>query len=446
MKIVVAGAGQVGRHAAEVLGESGHSVTVIDTSARVLRALDEAIDLKSLHGNCAQAEKLVEAGVADCDLFIAATSNDETNLFSASLAKGVGAKKCLARVHHSTYFSQRGLDYKRYLGIDELLCPEFITAQAIARTLRNPGAGTIENFANGTIQMHKFPVNDDAPAVSKALPALNLPGRTRIVAITRDGDTFIPTRKTVIQRGDVVTLIGGTDTIANARKFFFSGKLKRSHVVIMGGASIAVWLCRALKQRTFAVRLFETKPERAQELAEKLDHITVINADPTDSAVALDERISDADVFVAVTGDDEHNILAAAQAKASGVNTAITVVQRSIYIRLLPHIGIDYAFSPRSDAVREVQRLLETGPVLELTHIAKGKIKLYEVRPTSRGVGVGLPLKEVQFPPQTLVVAIQREDIATVPGADDVIEEGNILLVVGHHGIDRELRKLFVGK
>ena len=446
MNIVIAGAGQVGRHAAEVLGESGHNVTVIDTSARVLRALDEAADLKSFNGNCAQADKLVEAGVGDCDLYIAATSNDEVNLFSASLAKGVGARRCLARVYHSTYFSQRGLDYKAHLGIDELLCPQFITAQAIARTLRNPGATAIENFASGTIQMHKFPVADNAPAVGRALPALNLPGRTRIVAITRDNDAFVPDRETIINDGDEVTLIGESGTIADARKFFVTGKPKRVHVVIMGGSSIAVWLCRALKKRNFAIRLFETRPERAEELAEKLDHVTVINADPTEPAIALDERVGAADVFVALSGDDEHNILAAAQAKSAGVATAVTVVQRSVYIRLLPHIGINYAFSPRSDAVREIQHMLETSPVLELTHIAEGKIELYQVTPTALGSATGLPLKEVRFPPQTVVAAIQRGEEATVPGADDVIEEGNTLLVVSPSGMEKELRNVFVGK
>jgi trk system potassium uptake protein TrkA len=446
MKTVIAGAGQVGRHAAEVLAEAGHRVTVVDTSAQVLRALDDAIDVRSYQSNCAQAEKLIEAGVADCDLFIAATSNDETNLFSASLAKGVGARKCLARVHHSTYFSQRGLDYKRHLGIDELLCPEFITAQAIARTLRNPGASAIENFADGAIQMHKFPVTDEAPAIGRALAALHLPGRTRIVAVTRDDQTFIPGRDTTIERGDLVTLIGETGTITAARKFFFSGKPRRIHVVIMGGSPIAVWLCRALRARNFAIRLFETRAERAEELAEKLEHVTIINADPTDPAVALDERVGSADAFVAVTGDDEHNILAAAQAKASGVATAVVVVQRSIYIRLLPHIGIDHAFSPRSDAVREIQRMLETGPVLELTHIAEGCIKLYEVIPTERGAGIGAPLKAVQFPAHTLVAAIQRGDGTVVPGADDVVEAGNTVLVVGPDGIEKELRHLFVGK
>ncbi|MCP4589495.1 MAG: Trk system potassium transporter TrkA [bacterium] len=446
MKILIAGAGQVGRHAAEVLGEAGHSVTVMDIAPGVLRSLDDTVDLKSYQGNCAQAEKLIEAGVNDSDLFIAATSDDATNLFSSSLAKGVGAKRCLARVHHSTYFSQRGLDYKKHLGVDDLLCPQFITAQVIARTLRNPGATALENFADGAIQMHKFPVHDHAPAVGKALPALNLPGRTRIVAITRGDQTSIPDRETIIQADDVVTLIGGSDSIENARKFFFSGKPKRTHVVIMGGASISVWLCRSLKKRNFAIRLFETRPERAVELAEKLEHVTVINADPTEPAVAQEERIGAADAFVAVTGDDEHNILAAAQAKASGVKTAITVVQRPVYIRLLPHIGIDHAFSPRSDAVRDILRMLETKPVLELSHIAEGAISLYQVTPTVRSSSVNVPLREVQFPPRTLVAAIQRPSGAIVPSADDVIEEGNKLLIVGPHGVERQLRKFFTGK
>jgi trk system potassium uptake protein TrkA len=213
----------------------------------------------------------------------------------------------------------------------------------------------------------------------------------------------------------------------------------------MGGPALSVWLCRALRGRNFSVRLFETDPERAEELARKLDHVTVIQADPTDLTLFEEEKIAAADAFVALTRDDEHNILGAAQAKSLGTQRCIAVVERSTYMHLLQHVGIDQAFSPRHVAAREIQSLIETRPVRCLASIAEGAADVYEVRPTQNGPATDMALKNLRMPAHSMIAAIQREDQVKVPGANDKVRAGDLIIAIGPHGLDKEFRKLFAG-
>lgn len=443
MNIVLCGAGQVGSHAAEQLAGMGNSITIIDKDPERIRKLEDTLDVRTLCGNCAAAATLLEAGCDDADLAVAATENDEINLFTAAVAKGVGAKRAIARVHHSTYFEQRGLDYKAHFGIDSLICPEYSTAQAIVQTLRNPGALAIENFARGRIEMHEFAVSETASAVGIALTELGLPPGTRLAAITRGGDMFIPDGTSVIQAGDVVVLVGNSNVFDRARKLFRDQVPKRQRVVIMGGPPMAVWLCRALKERDFSIRLFETNRQRAEELAEKLDWVTVLQANPTDPSVFDDEKIDQADAFVGLLDDDEHNILGCAWAKSRGIPQAIAVVQRADYLHLMKSVGIDRPFSPRQVAVTEIKRFLDTSPLRRFATLATGFVDVFWVRVGEKGRVVNKSLREVKLTPDWVIAAIQHGQTVGVPGADDIIHAGDTVLVIGRAGADARLRKIF---
>jgi trk system potassium uptake protein len=360
MNIIICGAGEVGSHAAEELAAAGHNITVIDSDAGRLEVVGDQMDIGTLHGNAAYADVLREAGAAGADMLVAATDSDEINLLSASIVKAIGAKKSIARVHHSMYFEGHGLDYRVHFGIDLLVCPEYSTATAIARTLRNPAAIAIEHFAHGLVDMQEFPVSADAPALDKPLSQLKLPPGSRLAAIARDNDVFIPDASTHVVKGDRVILVGNANVFYEARRMFHKDDIGRRRVVIMGGNPMAVWLCRALRERNWSIRLFETNRARAEELADKLDWVTVLNADPTDRSVFLEENLSQADVFVALLDDDEANIIGCVLAKSLGVTTVVAVVQRPTYLDLLYHIGVDRPFSPRMVAVRERRFLCVT--------------------------------------------------------------------------------------
>jgi len=444
MNIIICGAGDVGRHSAEVLSPAGHNITVIDLDEAKLGILDEMIDVRTLAGDCTRADVLEEANVDGADLLIAATNIDQINLLTCAVATALGVEMCIARVHHSAFFEGQGLDYGKALGIDHLICPESTTAQAIASTLRSPGSLAIESFAQGKVEMQSFPVSDDAKAVGKQLKELKLPG-ARVVAVNHRGEAFVPFATTVIHAGDVVTLIGDAQNFDKTRKLFDTKADRRLSVMVMGGSALAVWLCRALKNRNMSVRLFEPDRERAEELAEKLDWITVLHADAINTDALADERVDQADAFVAVTEDDETNILAAARAKSMGGKTAIAVLQRGTYLHLLEHVGIDKAFSPRETAVVEMLRRLETGPMRHLGSLEAGIAEVYEMRLGEGSPLVGQPLREVKLPEQAAVAVIHRDDRVFVPGGDDELRTKDAVVVIAPGTARKALRKLFAG-
>jgi trk system potassium uptake protein TrkA len=443
MNIVICGAGHVGSYTAEVLAGAGHNITVIDTQADRLRAIGETMDVATLRGNAAAADILRQAGADSADMVVAATNSDEVNLLAASVAKGVGAAKSIARVHHSAYFAHRGLDYQQHLNIDQLICPEFSTAIAIARTLRNPGALAIEDFARGTIEVQEFPIGRKAPAIGKSLMELAMPPNCRLAAITREGNAFIPGGATTIEAGDNVILVGNAEVFTDARKLFHDEKLGRRRIVIMGGPPMAVWLCRALQTRDFSIRLFEIDPDRAGELAEKLDWITVLQADPTDRTVFEEEHLDQVDAFVALLDDDEHNILGCAWAKSLGVKDVIAVVQRPNYMHLLPSVGIDRPFSPRRVAVKEIEQVLDDSPLRRMSSLAEGYIDVYRVRVGESSEVVGKRLRDIKLTPNWMIAVLQHDGETRVPSADDRLAAGDTIQVIGRHGEEKTLRKLF---
>ena len=446
MNVIIAGAGEVGGHAAEVLSAAGHSVTVIDVSAERLRSLDDTLDVRTLVGHCAHFGVLHEAGVERCDLMIATTQVDEINLLAAALAKAAGTRKTIVRVHHTANFALRGMPYAEQLGIDELICPEHLTSLAIARTFRNPGFIALEEFGRGKLLMQRFAVADGAPAVGKKLSEVSLPTNTRVATVESSAGYAIAHADTAVVTGDFVTLIGASGAFESARKLFSKGKEKRQNIAIMGETTTAVWLCRAFKSKIFGVRLFVEGRERAEELSEKLTYVTVIEADPTDAATFTDEHIEKTDAFIAVTDDDERNILACAQAKALGVPCSVAVVQRTKYLHLFPHVGIDHAFCPRAVAVKAIQPLIDVGPIRSLAVFAEDAAEVYELRPSKRAKILGHELRNIKLPTQAMIAAIRRGDDAYVPGADDQVMTGDTILVIGPRGIADDLVKMFVNK
>jgi len=445
MNILICGAGEVGRHSAEVLAKSGHSITIIDQSPTRLAEIDEMMDVRSMLGDCAQAEVLLQAGADKADLLIAATNIDEVNLLSASVAKGIGCATTIARVHHSGFYEDRGLNYAKHLGIDHLVCPEYTTAQAIVAALRSPGALAVENFAHGLIEMQRIEVGATSKAVGVALRDLKAPGTSLIACIERPDRSFVPKAETVIKAGDVLTLIGETKGIAQTSKYYNPEHSGRRRIMVMGGSTQSVWLCRELKRVGASIRLFVGDEQRAIELAEKLDWVTVINSDVINSDALKEERVDQSDAFVAATDDEETNILGAALAKTRGAKTAVCVMQRPTYLHLLEYIGIDRAFSPRATAVNEITRLLDDRDVRHLASLSRGVADLYEMHlgPTLAPGVEGKTLTQIDFPPHCLVAAISRGERVYIPGAMDKFEPSDVVVILGPAEVEKQLNKLF---
>jgi trk system potassium uptake protein TrkA len=443
MDIVICGAGDVGTHAAESLASSGHGVTVIDIDPARLGRIEETLDVRSLRGNCAEAPVLEEAGVRGADMVVAATGSDEVNLLVASLARGLGARKTIARVHHNAFVEGSRFDYGRHFGIDLLICPEHSAALAIARSLRNPGAVAIETFSRGRIEMQEFVASEKGTGIGKRLMDVHMPSGTRLAMIGRKGTAIIPEATSVVVPRDTLIMVGNAGAFDEGRKLFQADRPPRRKAVLMGGTPIAVWLCRALREHNFSIRLFEPDRQRAQALADSLDWVTVIQADPTDRSVFDEEHLGQADVFLCLLDDDEDNIIGGVLAKTRGVSQVVTVVQQTKYLDVIYDIGVDLAFSPRMEAAREINAVLDDSPLRHLGSLAEGYVDVFRVKVGDGAPVAGKPLREVHLAPDWVVAAVERDRVARVPGAEDVLQPGDVALVVGRGGGEDSLRSLF---
>ncbi|MFG0285433.1 MAG: Trk system potassium transporter TrkA [Phycisphaerales bacterium JB039] len=446
MRILICGAGHVGAFAAEALAAARHSITVIDIDPDRVREIGDRLDVAVLRADCAHAATLDEAGVGAADLLVAATDRDEVNLLAASIAKGMGARKSVARVRLDSYYDDRRFHYARHLGIDRLICPEYATSEQIAHILRNPAAIAIESFANWKIELQEFGVADRAPALGKRLVEAPFPRGARLVAVVRDGEAFAPDGQTVVRAGDKVVLVGEREVMPKAIRLFGQAKLQARDIVVMGGGPMAAWLCRALRDRAFHIRLFEPDRAIAEKLAAELDWVTVINADATSQDTFRSEYLGKADIFVAITDDDEANILGGAWAKSQGVKQALAVVQRPVYLHLLEHVGIDMAFSPRVAAMRELTQMLDDSPVLALSSLSRGALDVYRVRVTAASPLAERALREQKTPEGFIIAAVQHGGDAFVPGGDSVVHAGDTVLVVGPHRRSADLERFAAGE
>ena len=446
MNIIICGATETGAHAAEIFASKGDNVTVIDKNQVALEALGESLDIATLVGQPAAARVLKQAGAADADAVIAATDVDEVNLLCASTASYLGADRTFATVTHSTFLDRDTLDYSQIFSVDSLICPAFSTARAIASRLRNPAAITVEQLAGNTIEVQLFKASRGASGLGRRLADVELPAGARLAAITRGEDTYLPSGVSTVDEGDEVLLVANSDVFHEARRLFRAKDAGRRNVVIMGGPPIAVWLCRTLKNRGFTIRLFETQRVRAEELAEKLPWVTVIQSDPTDPSVFTDEHIEHADAFVALT-KDEHNILSCAWAASLGVVQTYPVVRRNDYGPFIEAMGITKTFNPKDLAIREIQQRLIRTRMTCVAELADGELSIYRIRVGKGAQVIDQALSALDLMPDCMIVVLEHDEhTGVVPSASEVLQENDVVFVVVRRGYEEELRKLFAVK
>lgn len=443
MKIIIAGAGEVGRSCAEVFAAAGHDVLVIDRRAPRLRDLSDTLDVSTMVGHAGDPSLLIRAGADRCDLFVAATSIDEVNILAASIARGLGAGMVIARAHHSAFHGGEHLDLLAHFRIDHLVFPERLTALEIVGALRDPGVQAVRRFAGEQVEMEQLTVAEDAPAVGTPLRSLRLPEGARVGVVVRQAHAFLPGPDTVLHPNDTITLVAAADVFEKAAAVFSTAKARARRVVISGGTAMGVWLARALSGSQMQVRLFEPDEARATELAEKLPHVTVLAADPTSPSVFEEEAIGSADAFVALGAHEEDNVLAALLAKSRGVRQTIAVLEESTYLDLVRQLGIDRVYSPRLVAAREIQMLADPRPVKPIADLIPDVAAVYEIRPRRNAPGLDRPLKDLGLPEGCVIIAIQRARRVRVPRATDTIQSGDVVVAIAPLTAEKTLRRLF---
>jgi len=445
MNIIIAGGGRVGYHLAKLLAIEHHDLTVIEKDPERLELIDQAVDASTINGNVISVVMLKESGVENADLFVSVTGRDEVNLLAAAAAKGLGAKQVVARVDEEAYIESSIL-YEAVLGIDYVLSPEALTALDIAKYIETSGIAALQDFGRGRVQMRQVRVSKSPTVGGKTLKDVVPPGSGVLLGvISRGSEIVIPHGDSIVEPGDMVTLVGKTEALEAMQKRFQGKESHIQRVVIMGGGSMGFLLARALDRRRRSIKIFERNPLRCEELANGLEHVEIICADGSSRETLERELAGEADVFVSVTDDDERNIMASVLAREVGAERTVAVVHQPDFASLVPKLGIDHAVTPRACLANRVLRMVHSGAVTSLAVLEEGRVEVVELSAKDKSPILNRPLKDLRnkFPKNALVAAILRGDQVIVPSGADAIRPGDsVVLIVDSESLE-SVQKLF---
>lgn len=452
MKIVIIGAGKVGKKIADRLTAEGHDIIVVDNDASRLNTLMNDQDVMCVLGNGAFYEVQAEAEVNRADVVIAATPQDEVNMLCCMLAKKIGAKRCIARVRTPGYYRQLGF-IREELGLSMTVNPEFAAASEIMRVLILPAAAQVEVFAGGRVEMVEFKITENNPIVGSTLAEVYKKYKIKILvcAVQRGGEVIIPDGDFVPQAGDRMSIASNHE---EAERFF--KKIGEKHekiksVMIVGGGRIGYYLAKQLIAIGMDVKIIENDYKRCVELSENLPEASVINADGTDHIVLKEEGIEHVDAFAALTGIDEENMIMAMYAKTKSVKKVISKINRGSYMSISDNIGLDSVVSPKQLAannilgyIRAMKNSENSNNVETIYKVVDEKVEAIEFIVREDASYLNKPLKELKTRRDVLIASIVRNRRPIVPGGDDCISKGDSVIVVTTRENLHDLREIFI--
>jgi len=413
MKIIIAGAGEVGSHLAKMLTEEYHDITIIDESEERLALINETMDVVTIQGNTSSVEVLASAGVANADLFVSVTpaKDQSINIISAMIAKKMGAKKVTARINNEEYLASENKLMFTDLGIDLLFYPEKIAASEIENLLRQSELSEFIDFAQGRLQLVVIRLNEGAPMIDKTLSdyqysASELSFRT--VAISRNGETIIPQKETIFKLGDLIYVIALREAVSEIREYTGKEDFDIKRITILGGGNIGEMVARQMEKSSDFVKIIEQDKERCDILAEHLDRTLVINGDSHNTDLLIEEDVKGCDAFVAVTPSSETNILACVAAKNMGVSKTIAEVENIDYIKLAEGMGIDSVINKKLITAGRIFRFTLSNKVrtVKVLNGSDAEVIEYVVNPNS--LITKAPLRELHFPKDAIIGGVIR--------------------------------------
>jgi len=445
LKVIVIGMGEVGKYIASVLSQEKHDVIIVDVSAAALAQAEETMDVLALRGHGASMKTLQEAKVQEADLVLGVTGRDEINLLAAITAKQLGAKRTVARVSNRDYLgdTERGF-YHNLLGIDLVISVQILVANEIRKLIKSVGALAIEDFADNRVEMMQLAIEDELGVLEKPLRDLDMPDGCLVAAILRNENLIIPGGADEILIGDEVFLIGTVENIPRLERMF--GKKRKYNVrkvAIVGGGDVGFSVARLLERESVDVILIEKNRERCAELSQKLHRTVIINGDGTDLSVLREEKMQNCDVFVAVGGYDEDNLVSSLLAKNLGAQRTVVVVDKPDYAQLYEMLGIDATVSPRLFAANQILKYVREQEVVSVSLLEDGKAEILEIIPSPGSHIVNKPLREVNFPRGAVITAVAGADTVFVPKGKDIIKAGNLVVVLTKPAVRPEVERLF---
>ncbi|AFK69526.1 MULTISPECIES: Trk system potassium transporter TrkA [Pseudomonas] len=450
MKIIILGAGQVGGTLAEHLASEANDITVVDTDGDRLRDLGDRLDIRTVQGRGSLPTVLRQAGADDADMLVAVTNSDETNMVACQVAYSLfHTPTKIARVRESSYLTREELFDNDHIPVDVLISPEQVVTNYIKRLIEHPGSLQVIDFAEGKAQLVAVKAYYGGPLVGQQLRQIraHMPNvDTRVAAIFRRDRPITPRGDTVIEADDEVFFIAAKKDIRAVM-----GELRRidetnKRIVIAGGGQIGERLAEAIESR-YQVKIIEMSPARCRHLSDTLESTVVLQGSASDKDLMLEENIADADIFLALTNDDEANIMSSLLAKRLGAGKVMTIINNPAYVDLVQGGDIDIAISPQLATIGTLLAHVRRGDIVSVHSLRRGAAEAIEAvahGDSKSSKVVGKAIENIALPPGTTIGAIIRDEEVMIAHDDTVIESGDhvILFVVDKKHI-RDVEKLF---
>ncbi|WP_437398854.1 Trk system potassium transporter TrkA [Flagellimonas lutimaris] len=449
MRIIIAGAGEVGFHLAKLLSYEAQEITLIDTDKERLSYADNHLDIRVLRGDATSIQVLQDARVSASDLVIGVTASETTNLTLCVLAKQLGCKRTMARISNTEFMDNRELIKFEELGIDELISPERLAAMEIQLMLNQSAFNDTYQFEEGLLTMFGVILPKTAPFVGKMVkeaarifPELNF----MPIALQRTGTQFtlIPRGDTIFKEGDQVYFITSDKGVEELYKLSGMQKQEIKNVMILGGSKVGYKTARDLCDKKFNVKLIEKNKEKAFDIADELPYALVINGDGRNVELLDEENLESMDAFIAVTGNSETNIMSCLVAKSKKIKKTIALVENMDYFQLSHSIGVDTLINKKLLAANSIFRYIRKGEVLALTRLNNLNAEILEFEVKASSLVNGEIIRELNFPREASIGGVIRNGKGIIALGDFRITEGDKVVVCCLPKAIPRIEKLFL--
>ncbi len=437
MKIIIVGCGKVGRTLAEELNKDDNEVTVIDRSYAVVEELSNQFDVMGVAGNGASYKTQMEAGIEKADLLIAVTASDELNLLCCLIAKRAGNCQTIARVRNPEYSAE--IDFvKETLGLAMTINPEFAVAQEIAKVLRFPSAIKIDSFGKGRVEMLKFRVPPESNLSDMLVMSIapKLKADVLVCAVERGGNIFIPKGDFRLHEKDVVSILADAKKASDFFKKIGIETHQVKDTMIVGGGDTSYYLAKLLLPMGIDVKLVERDERRCDVLSELLPKAQIIHADGAEQSVLIEEGVSQAEAFVALTNIDEENVMLSLFARSQGKGKVATKINRMDFDQIIRELDLDTTVYPKKITAQHILQFVRGKKnsigcnVETMYRILDDKAEALEFIVKQDSELSGIPLEELQIKENTIVACIIRGRNIIIPRGKDTMRVGDSVVIV----------------
>ena len=451
MRVIICGAGQVGYGIAERLAAERNDVSVIDTSPELIRAIRDTLDVRGFVGHGAHPDLLAAAGAQQADMIIAVTLYDEVNMVVCQVAHSLfNVPTKIARIRAQSYLQSHYMDLfsRDHMPIDVIISPELEVGEMVLRRIALPGATDVVRFADSNIVMIAIECLEECPVINTPLAQLSelfpdLP--STVVGVLRNGRLFIPHSADQLIAGDLAYVVTTKEQVRRTLGLFGHEEQEATKIVIAGGGNIGLYVARTIEQRKSKsrVKIIEQGRERAVAIADELRRTVVLNGSALDQKLLMEADVPEADLMVALTNDDQVNILSSVMAKRLGCKASLTLINNPTYQDFVKTLGIDAHVNPRNVTISKVLQHVRRGRIRAVHSVQQGVAEVIEAEALETSPLVGPELRELDLPPGMRIGAIYRDGEVIKPNGDLHIKPKDRVVIFAMQNTVKQVEQMF---